>query len=207
MGGRGKMKLLAIFLLIILLGGTMNGCKASVEIEDSQPDDVISDNQTKEEVLEKPYFDEWIDYTAEELQDIFWKHEEAFDYIAQFILSLYYTDFYIVVDAYEKTELMFYTENPVGLFNSDDPAAIYDYTDGANVGYVSDDLFEQYVNEILVGEKFSRIYVSKGSWPINFGHAWPIYYSEEQEAYGVSEDPELWGDLKENWFYYIQSYV
>jgi len=199
------MKSLAIFLLIILLGGTINGCRASVEIEDSQPDDVISDNQTKEEVLEKPYFDEWIDYTAEELQDIFWKHEEAFDYTAQFILGLSRTDYYIVVSVNEITELMFYMTDPVGLFNSDNPAAINDYTDGSNVGYVRDDLFEQYVNEILVGEKFSCITVSKGSWRLIFGHAWPIYYSEEREP--LSENTDMSGNLKKNWFYYIQSYV
>jgi len=153
----------------------------------------------------KPYYNEWIDYMAEELQSIFWEHEKAFDYIAQIILSLDKTDFYIVVGDPQKGNLLFYLEDPTRLFNSDDPSAIMKYTDGSDVGYVKDEIFEQYVNDILVGEKFSRIAYHYPSPIIDFGHACPIYYHGRQPA--VEENTWNSGSLKEHWFYYIQSYV
>lgn len=177
--------LIAIVFLAIMLGGCDNGGDEHMTIE-------------------KAYYDEWIDYTAEELQDIFWEHEEAFDYIAQVILSLDDADYYIVIDDPQTGNLLFCLENANESFHLNDPDSI-SFTDGSDLGYTKDTLFEQYVNEILVGEKLSQILVSRGSFRINFGHNSPIYYNEHRPP--LEKNNDMWGNLKENWFYYIQSYV
>lgn len=152
----------------------------------------------------KPYYDEWIDCMAEELQSVFWEHEEAFDYIAEVILSLDRADFYIVIDDPEKGNLLFYSENPDSLFIREDPM-INDYTDGSEFGYTKDELFERYVNEIIVGEKFSQLYVSRADSRILFGQTWSIHYNEKLPDY--NENTPISGNLKKNWFYYVQSYI
>ena len=181
--GDDKMKLLSIILSVMMLGGSMCGCHAG------EPDI---------EAQGKPHFDEWIDYTAEDLQNIFHEHEEAFDYIVQTLMDLGdKTSFGIVIGDKEKGNLLFFS------YDKDEE----EYTDGSDLGYTKDELFEQYVNDILVGEKFSKIDYWWSGPCITFGHNRPIYYDAKKPAFGEIEESDLCGDLKENWFYYIQLYV
>ena len=142
-----------------------------------------------------PYYSEWpIDFTAEELQDIFCANEEAFDYIEQVVRNLAYENFTIVVSNKKKWDLLFFVREE----------SKEKFVNGSGFGYEKDVLFEQYVYELLVGEKLSKIDVTKGSVQLSFGYDFPIYYAE-----GRTKIPNtaMSGSLKENWFYRIQSYV
>lgn len=142
-------------------------------------------------IADKPFYDEWVDYTVKELQNIFWKYEKAFDYIVKIIKTLKYENFTIVIENKENGNLLFVVRNAE------------EFTDGSNLGYTKDELFEQYVNDILVGEKLSKIEFVKGYPYVCFGHNFPIFYKEGAPAI---ENTNWNGSLKENWFYRIQTY-
>jgi hypothetical protein len=168
-----------LILALIILGMLFAGCEVK---EGTQ---IASD---------KLYYENYVDYTAEELQDIFWKHEKKFDYIVQVIKTLKYENFTIVIGDEKKGNLLFFVRGTEEI----------EFTDGSNLGYEKDNLFEKYVNDILVGKRFCRIEFVKGCPSVNFGSNFPIYYEEGTPAIDKTE----WGgSLKENWFYYIQSYV
>ena len=142
-----------------------------------------------------PYYSEWpIAFTADELQELFWAHDEAFDYIEQVVRNLDYENFTIVISSKKKGNLLFYVR--------DDGKE--KFVNGSEFGYEKDELFEQYVYELLVDEKLTKIDVTKGSRRLSFGYNSPIYYAEGRAAIPKTE---MSGSLKENWFYYIQSYV
>jgi hypothetical protein len=140
--------------------------------------------------------------TAEELQNMFWEHEEAFDYIVKMLKSLNNENYAIVIDDEKKGNVCFF-DNAAEISDGHGGYCV-GLTDGAYLGYKKDELFEQYVNDLLVGEKLTRIDYTKGFPSISFGNSGQIYYKEGQS---LAPRTEQSGSLKENWFYRVQSYV
>ena len=143
------------------------------------------------------------DNTAEELQNMFWEHEEAFDYIVEVIKILDGLHFTIVIGDEKKGNVLFF--DTIAEVSDGRGGYSVELTDGSDFGYVKDELFEQYVNDLLVGEKLVRIDFTKGFPSISFGNNWQIYYEEGQPTI-PKINSERSGTLKENWSYHVPWY-
>ena len=126
--------------------------------------------------------DKGYSYSKDEILDIFYRNEEEFNYVVEVLKKLEAKPFYVVISEKDNETVWYYK---------------YEHID---VGYEYDEKFEECVRKICIDEGLDPIYTDSKK-RVDFGGA--IKYSET----GVYIDPPWDGEIKDNWYYHIQSQI